>query len=198
MLPAELQSLLDQIDECEREAERLVAYMDDELVNRAPASGGWSVAQCLEHLALINNFYLEGWVEAVDTAVRAQQGPFRGLRPTFIGRWFARSMEPPVRRMKAKAIAPVTPGPRLARDEVLHRYKASHDNYRHLVRAAASVDVNRIVRPNAIIKRVNMRLSTVLLIVPAHDRRHLWQARQVKSSLDTSADESLKPPPRAG
>jgi hypothetical protein len=198
MLPAELQSLLDQIDECEREAERLVAYMDDELVNRAPPPGGWSVAQCLEHLALINNFYLEGWIEAVDRAARAQQGPFRGLRPTIIGRWFARSMEPPVRRMKAKAVAQVTPGPRLSRDEVVHRYKASHDNYRHLVRTAASVDVNRIVRPNAIIKSVNMRLSTVLLILPAHDRRHLWQARQVKASLSTPAGELPNQPPRAG
>jgi hypothetical protein len=26
---------------------------------------------------------------------------------------------------------------------------------------------------------VRMRLATALQIIPAHDRRHLWQARQV-------------------
>jgi hypothetical protein len=184
MLPAELQSLIDQVDACERDAERLVADLDDARVNQPPPTGGWSVAQCLEHLALINNFYLADWVSAVEAAARSEQGPFRGLRPTWIGRWFARSMEPPV-RMKAKAIPAVTPGPKLSRDEVLQRYKASHDNYRHLVRCTAAVDANRIVRPNAIIKRVKMRLSTVLLILPAHDRRHLWQAAQVKAALNT-------------
>jgi hypothetical protein len=56
------------------------------------------------------------------------------------------------------------------------------DAFRHLVRSSAAVDVNRIIRPNPIVKKVKMRLSTVLLIVPAHDRRHLWQAANVKSA----------------
>jgi hypothetical protein len=182
MLPSELQSLLDQIDECEREAQRLVADMNDNELNRPAPNGGWSVAQCLEHLALMNVFYLGGWQDAVQAAAQAQRGPFRGLQPTFIGRWFARSLEPPA-RMKTKAVANTLPGPRFSRDEIVARYEASHEGYRQLVRAAAAVDVNRIVRPNPIIKQVNMRLATVLLIVPAHDRRHLWQAANVKRAL---------------
>lgn len=182
MLPAELQFLIEQIDACESEAERLVADMDDDSVNCSPPKGGWSVAQCLEHLALMNEFYLRGWQDAVHDAARAQRGPFAGLRATFMGRWFAKSLEPPV-RMKAKAVAAALPGPRCTRDAVLSRYKASHEGYRHLVRSAAAVDVNLIVRPNAIVNRVKMRLSTVLLVIPAHDRRHLWQAANVKRAL---------------
>jgi len=180
MLPPELQALLDQIDGCQAEAERLVADLDDEAVNWAPPPGGWSVAQCLSHLALMNDFYLRGWPEAVADAAGAGRGPFRGVHPTPIGRWFARSMEPPV-KMKGKAIKAVTPGPRVARETLVADYKRSHETYRHLVRASAAVDVNRIVRPNAIVKQVRMRLSTVLLIIPAHDRRHLWQAAHVKA-----------------
>jgi hypothetical protein len=76
----------------------------------------------------------------------------------------------------------VTPGPRVSRDEILARYKASHEGYRHLVRSAAAVDVNRIVRPNAIVTTVKMRLATVLMVIPAHDRRHLWQAANAKAA----------------
>jgi hypothetical protein len=177
MLPPELQGLLDQIDACEADAARIVADMDDAAVNWSPPSDGWSVAQCLRHLTLMNEFYLRGWPEALAAAGR---GPFQGLRPTPVGRWFARSMEPPV-KMKGKAIKAVMPAQRVARETLVADYQRSHDTYRHLVRGSAAVDVNRIVRPNAIVKQVRMRLSTVLLVIPAHDRRHLWQAANVKA-----------------
>jgi hypothetical protein len=182
MIPVELQALIDQVDACERAAEHLVADLDEDTMNQPAPNGGWSVAQCLEHLALMNEFDLRGWQDAVDAATRAGRGPFAGLRPTLIGRWFAKSLEPPV-RLKAKAIAPVQPGTRFRRDEILARYRRSHDGYRHLVRTAAAIDVNRIVRPNAIVDKVKMRLATVLLVIPAHDRRHLWQADKVKRAL---------------
>ena len=182
MLPDELQSLLDQIDACELEAERIVADMDDDSINRPPPSGGWSVAQCLEHLALMNEFYLRGWQEAVDEAARAGSGRFKGLHPTFVGRWFAKALEPPA-KLKTTAVASVQPASHFSRAETLSRYTSSHAGYRRLVRAAAALDVNRIVRPNPIVTRVKMRLATVLLVVPAHDRRHLWQAANVKRTL---------------
>jgi hypothetical protein len=130
----------------------------------------------------MNAFYLRDWFGIVDEAVKAERGPFRGLRPTIFGRWFVTSLEPPV-RMKAKAIDATKPGPRFSRHEVLARYKASHEGYQQLVRAAAAIDVNRVVGRNAIVKQVKMRLSTVLMVVPAHDRRHLWQAANVKRAV---------------
>jgi len=176
-LPPELHALLEQIDACERDAERLVASLDEPALNQPTPTGGWSPAQCITHLTLMNDFYLRGWPETVDAA-RARGGTsFIGLRPTPFGRWFARWMEPPA-KMKTKAIARATPPPTIPRAGLVEAYKASHDGYRVLVEAAAHVDVNRIVRPNAIIPPVKMRLATVLLIIPAHDRRHMWQAER--------------------
>jgi hypothetical protein len=101
MLPAELQALIDQIDRCEGDATRLVEDLDDEGVNwTAPPQarvGAWSVAQCLTHLILMNEFYLRGWPQAVSKAAAVARGPFQGLGPTVVGRWFVRSMEPPVK-----------------------------------------------------------------------------------------------------
>lgn len=182
MLPQPLQALIEQIDACEADAERLVADLDDDGVNWTPPAGGWSVGQCLSHLALMNDFYLRGWPEAIADAARAERGPFQGLHPTLFGHWFIRYLEPPY-RMKSQAIPAATPAPRAPRDTLVQGYKQSHDLYRHLVRASATVDVNRVVAPNAIIKQVRMRLATVLLIIPAHDRRHLWQAANVVGEL---------------
>lgn len=181
MIPAELQNLLDQINTCEREAERLVADLDDAAVNRKPANGGWSVAQCLHHLAVMNEFYLRGCLERV----RRSQGVGRrctGLRPTLLGRWFVRSLEPPV-KVKTKARPQGVPAPALPRDEIMPLFKASHAGYRELVAASAETDTNRVIIPNPFFPRIKMRMSTVLLVIPAHDRRHLWQAANVKRSL---------------
>ena len=59
----------------------------------------------------------------------------------------------------------------------------SHARYRAIVKESADVDINRVVFPNRFIGAVKMRLSTVLMIIPAHDRRHLYQARQVRKAL---------------
>jgi hypothetical protein len=186
MLASELRDLLDQVDACEARAQRLVINLDEEGVNRVPSAPGasrWSIAQCLEHLTLMNDFYLRGWHDAVEAAAAAGRGPFNGLRPTAMGRWFVRSMEPPA-RFKSNAVATVTPPSRIARAGLVDRYRASHEGYRELVRASAAVDVNRVVQPNPIVTRLRMRLATVLLIIPAHDRRHLWQAEQVRRALE--------------
>ena len=181
-LPEELRQLLLQIDDCERGAEAIVAGMSDESVNARPAPGtGWSVAQCLHHLAVINEFYLRGCLAVVQVA--AHEGRrFDGLRPTLFGRRFVESMEPPVRtRIKARPVA--EPAPTMPRDQLVPLFKASHDGYRQLVIASAATDINRVIMPNPFFRVIRMRLSTILLIIPAHDRRHLWQAENVKRAL---------------
>ena len=88
----------------------------------------------------------------------------------------------------AQPVTPPTPpvaqpAPSTPRDQLLPLYKASHDKYRALVRASAGADVNRVTMPNPFFPSVRMRMATVLLVIPAHDRRHLWQAKRVKELL---------------
>lgn len=183
MLPTELRELLDQIDACEKEAVSLVADLDEESVNRRPPPGtAWSVAQCLDHLTVMNGFYLRDVKAHVDRARAAGIAPFAGLGPTPPGRWFVASMEPPP-RFKMKARRQVMPHARFALADVLPSYIASLATYRELVHACAAVDVNRVVLPNPFFKQIRMRVSTMLLIIPAHDRRHVWQAGVVKGEL---------------
>src|SRR5689334_11166226 len=145
MLPAELQSLLDQIDACERDADAILADLDDDGVNWQPDGGtGWSVAQCLNHLIVANEVYFRGVPERMQASRAANAGSFDGLKPTAIGRWFANSFEPPPRR-KMKAPRKIRPGTTFPRDGLLAAYTMSHAVYRGLVKEAATVDVNRVI-----------------------------------------------------
>ena len=94
-LPPELTALLDAVTASEREASMLVADLSQEEVNWQQTPGeSWSVAQCLEHLSLMNEFYLRGFAPLVDQGRQKGIGPFNGLSSSAIGRWFLRSDEP--------------------------------------------------------------------------------------------------------
>ena len=180
MLPPPLQDLLDQIDACENAARGLVSSLTEAQVNWQPAPGRrWSIGQCLDHLRATNLFYASRFLTLTERARDRAIGGFRGLRPSWVARKFIASMEPPP-RIRSKAFKSVVPASTVRRDEALAGFIASHDPYRALVRAAADVDVNRVTGPNPFVRLVPMSVATVLLVVPAHDRRHLWQARQVR------------------
>jgi hypothetical protein len=183
-LPAELQSLLDQIDTTEQEARRLVDGLDDLQVNRQPDGGGWSVAQCLDHLARMNVFYVGAVMPPARDAAGRPNGSFAGLHPGWFGRWFINSMEPPVKRKMKAPTAEVTPPAEIPRDQLVSAFVDSHGPYRELVALAARTNPDRILVRNPFFRHVRMKLSTVLLIIPAHDRRHLWQASKNRVIVD--------------
>jgi hypothetical protein len=183
VIPRELQELLDAVDAAERQAETLVADLSQEEVNWQLDPGrSWSVAQCLDHLTVMNEFYPRTFPRLVADAKERGVGPFAGLHPGPVGRWFVASMGPQP-RIKLKAPNQAVPRANLQRDALVPAFKASHDMYRALVRSCADVDVNRVKGPNPFYSFVPMRVATILQIIPAHDRRHLWQAENVKRAL---------------
>ena len=62
----------------------------------------------------------------------------------------------------------------------MRRYHEAHQYIRELILDAADVDLTRATFPNPFIPIIRVRVATALAILAAHDRRHLWQAEQVK------------------
>jgi hypothetical protein len=184
ILPPDLDAILKQIEIADRAADTLASRLTDEQLFWQPDGGrSWSVAQCLEHIATINVLYGDAVRGAVDRARRAgwtRKGP---LAPGFFGRKFIASQEPPVTR-RVSAPARVRPGTRLTRTEILRRYHEAHERVKETIRAAAKIDANRATFPNPFLKLVRVKVATGLHVIPAHDRRHLWQAQQVTERPD--------------
>lgn len=177
--PTDLANLLRAIAEAEADAAALTAPLTDAQANWQPGEGAaWSVAQCLDHLAKSNAVYTTHFLAVAEQARAAGGGTFQGLRPTWTGRRFVKSLEPPPRQ-KTRTFKNLVPPSSIPVAQSLAGYLSSHEPYRRLVGLAAEVDANRVVAANPFIGLVRMRLSTALLVIPAHDRRHLWQARQV-------------------
>lgn len=189
-LPADLQQVLDDIDAADRAAEAIAASCTDEQFHWRPRDGaGWSIAQCLDHLATINSFYVRSirtGIEDANARGWKRKGP---LKPGVFGSLFINSLEPPVKR-RLRAPAGMQPAPSKSRDRILADFRAAHDVVRGLLVQAAGLDVNRARYRNPFLKVVNFRVSTGLRVINAHDRRHLWQADQVRHAPGYPATRS--------
>ena len=182
-LPPDLQRLADDLEAADRTAEALAARLPgDEFFWQPDEGRRWSVALCLDHLAVANAVY-GGAVAAGLQHAKERGWTRRGpARPGFFGRLFVWSLEPPV-TSRTGAPAAIKPRPARSRDEILAAFHQAHDALRSLIREAAEVDVNRATFPNPFIPLIKVRVSTGLHVVAAHDRRHLWQAEQVEQAL---------------
>src|SRR5215467_6407372 len=182
-LPADLQKVLADLDAADREAQRLVAGLSDEQVNWQPGGGtAWSVGQCLDHLTHGNSLYSSAMHDAV-RSTKPESAPRRGpISPGWFGRWFIREMEPPPRR-KLGAPKKTVPSARLNGAEVLKGFIGAHDRIRSLIAESLQLDLNRIRFKNPFIGAIRFTVGTGLLIIGAHDRRHLLQAGKVLEAM---------------
>jgi hypothetical protein len=179
-MPADIAQLLGEFEDIQRTTEDLLAGLDDEQFNWTPMPGAWSIAQCFDHLNVSNATYLASLEPAIASARRAgrlRRGP---LRSTIVGRWFVASFEPPVRRRHRtqRKIRPASG--RLHKAEVWPTFVRLHGQLASLLREGAQVDLNRARFANPFIPIVVMRAGTAFRMLAAHDRRHIWQAGNVR------------------
>ena len=177
--PAALLGVLSDLQSAEKEASEIIARTSATQANWQPNEGrSWSIVQCLSHLARTNRIYAAAMYEAVGRANVHSERASQGISPGFLGAWFIRSLEPPVRK-RMKAPSKVHPVIQADYKDALAEFVDSHEPLRRVIEVASGVDVNRIRFKNPFIPFLRFTLGTGLLVISAHDRRHLWQANQV-------------------
>lgn len=189
-LPSDLAELDEQLDATGAASRAVAAGLDERLGGWRAAEGTWSVAECLDHLAVADRVYLDAMRGPAQRALeqrRLRRGP---ARPGVIGRWFVRTMEPSDRpRVATKAPALIRPRSGPALSDALAAFLAAHDDVRAFLRTYATVDLAGVRFPNPFIRGVRFSLATGLHVIAAHERRHLAQARRVRAAAEAHARE---------
>ncbi|HXT68454.1 MAG TPA: DinB family protein [Vicinamibacterales bacterium] len=178
-LPTELQKLIDELDAADRDAKAVASGLSEAAGTAQPAPGAWSVAECLDHLATSNRVYLAPIGEAASLGRAAGRMRRRPALPGFVGGLFARSLEPPV-NVKVKNPKSSTPRPSPPLAVSLAAFLESQEHVRAFIRANADLDLASIRFVNPFITWIRFSLATGLHVIASHDRRHLWQAANVR------------------
>jgi hypothetical protein len=177
----ELQSLEDQLDAAVRDAQAVVSGLSEERGCWCPQAGAWSVSECLDHLAKANRVYLTA-MEPAATRAREQGSKRSGpALPGVVGTLFVKSLEPPVKPLfKMRAPRKIRPRTQPSLSEALASFLSSQNAVRAFLRANEGLDLAQIGFVNPFLPGVRFSLATGLHVIAAHERRHLWQAWNVR------------------
>jgi len=191
----EVRSILPELDRSEAEARSLIEGLSQEQINFRPDAGAaWSISQCLDHLSKVNTTYAAALISALAKAPRQPGREPPPIRPGWPSRSFIRAMDAPPPgehspkpRMKFSAPPKVVPDQNKAGDVALREFIASHDSIRALLKDSQGADFNRLRFKNPFVRGLRFTVGAGILIILAHDRRHLWQARRVREALPTAS-----------
>ena len=185
----ELQDLLDQLEAIKADGRAVCAGLSASQFNWRPGEGRWSIAECLVHLNRSVTATLPAFDRAIHEGRASGRVANRDATPRYgwFSRWMIRSMEPPPkRRMKTFPIFAVPVGGTHALAVVLPEFIAVREQLAQRVRSADGLDLERNRTVSPVTRLLRMPLGAYLRFVVTHDRRHLWQARQVRSALSDS------------
>ena len=181
----DIAALEDASDAAERDARALVAGLTETLGTWRVDANSWSVAQCLDHLAIANRVYLRAMQPAAELGLTQGRRRRRPAEPGVIGGWFIRTLEPPVKpRFKNKAPRKIRPRVAPSLHDAVGQFLASQEEVRAFLRRYAGIDLAGVRFPNPFVRGVRFSLATGLHVLAAHERRHLWQAWRVRQAAE--------------
>ena len=164
-------------------------HSGDQLLRR-PASGGWSAAECVEHLALTTNMFLPDLDAARQKGARESflsNAPFKcdivgGLLLKMVG---------PGGRFKVKATKGV-PATLTSSDAALNDFLVSQTALEQRLEGAAAISLDNIKTVSPMNSIISYNIYSLLRIIEAHQRRHLQQAEKALGLSSPQAPQPFK------
>ncbi|OFW20364.1 MAG: hypothetical protein A3H97_20725 [Acidobacteria bacterium RIFCSPLOWO2_02_FULL_65_29] len=176
---SELEGYQDQLLSINQDAPGIVAGLSNDQFNWRPGSDRWSIAECLGHLNIAARLFMPTFDEAIARGRRRGMtagGPFAY---PLLQRSFVRLMEPPpvIRVRTPGAFAPVYGATSVT---VMTDFFAWQAEFLERLKSADGLDLRRIRARSPVLPWLRYGLGIAFAAYLAHQRRHLWQARQVR------------------
>ena len=180
---AELETYLDQLLSIRQDADGLMSALSDEQFAWRPAPNRWSMSECFDHLSIsAERLFVPGIDGAIaDARNRGLTGSGPFVYPA-LQQLFLRMSEPPP-RLRFKAPGSVRPTQVRTLASVRSDFIAWQDRLGERIHQADGLDLRR-ARYRSPVSVWKWSLGIYLALALAHERRHVWQAREVRKSSD--------------
>jgi hypothetical protein len=165
-----------------RDVRGMVGKLNEAQLNWRPMDARWSIAECIAHLTASGNAYEGPIARAIDRGFAKRMYGGRDFYPGTIGRWMIAQMEPPPRR-RMQAPKRIVPQHVESAPQLLANFEKMQATLIEQVKMTAGLDLSRIKLGSPIVPIVRLPLGTWFAFLIAHERRHVWQARQVLQEL---------------
>jgi hypothetical protein len=180
---SQIEAVLDEVQKVTQEARRLVAgrNLAHLTTNLEPTS--WSVAQCLDHLALTTIAVLPAISAAIARAPRLTVN--RKLKTGALTRLFLRKLEPPY-RWRMSVHSALAPGQRDF-NFVWEAFEETQAQLATTIRGAIGLAIDQVIVESPVYSRLKYNVYGALRMIAAHERRHLCQMERILKRLDDAS-----------
>jgi hypothetical protein len=145
----------------------------------AATDGGWSIAQCLDHLNGYGDYYLAEIKKGINKSENDDQLTFKS---TWLGQYFTNMMDPDSGKRKYKTFKNHIPKKDLDPNKVIAEFINQQENLIEYLRHGKLKNLNSIRIPISIAKWIRLKLGDVFQFIIAHNERHIRQAMSNKHS----------------
>jgi len=163
-------------------ARAVAADLTEAQLNWKPSAEQWSIAQCLEHLAVATKGFDKYFTEVLQRAgSKTSMTSPPAYKPTMMGGWLARHVAPESPK-KLRAPRMFRPGDASSIQGSLQMFLDEQQKFVDFVRQCRGIDYNKTRIRSPVTPLVRYSLADAFVITVLHAQRHLAQARRVRES----------------
>jgi len=179
-----LETILVTAEKNNEDARTITGDLSEAQLNWKPSSDQWSIAQCLEHLAVAT----KGFDKYFSTALMQAKSkpPITNspvYKPTMMGGWLARHVAPESPR-KLRAPRMFRPADASAIQGSLQMFLDEQQKFVDFVGQCQYIDYNKTRIRSPVTPLVRYSLADAFVITVLHAQRHLAQARRVREQAE--------------
>lgn len=179
-------TLLEQLQEDTRKliyTAKQLDYCTPEMLEHKPATGGWSVAQVLEHLNIYARYYLDAIEQKLH---RNTTKPTHHFSPGWLGNYFTKLMLPTANKTIAKKMkAPKNAVPAEHPDgkAMLHEFIQHQHRLLNLLQVAKTANIGKLRIATSLSKLITLKLGDTFRFFIAHQQRHFLQVKRILAAF---------------
>lgn len=171
-----LNQLENQVESHLQQAIQKYQNLSDELLLKPSSLGGWSIAQCLEHLNTYGVYYLPLFEKGL--AVSQDDLSVETIKSTWLGKLAIDSMNPEKGKKKFKAMKGHIPEAALDAKDVVAEFINQQEQLLKILRVAKNKHIQQIKISISIAKFLKLHLGDALQFLIIHNERHIQQANR--------------------
>lgn len=181
-LPVQLAEIMLQLDAASQKARNLFEGLNAQQLRHRAQPNQWSVAECLVHLNITSREFLPVLTAGFEQARKEQAPGKRTFKMDLMGRLLTWTLEPPP-KFRTKTTEKFQPLDVEPVGEVLPAFLRLQEQLKASVEKAAGLALDKVKITSPFNSRVKYNLFSCFHVLVAHERRHLWQAEQVKGAI---------------
>lgn len=174
----ELSKLIDEANAITDEAQKSFGQLNAKQLNWKRSPNEWSVAQCLDHLIVINSTYFPTVEKIVQDEYRPSLRHRLPLLPRLFGSLVLTAVSPEGKR-KYKASSHVQPSSSAIAGDIMARFRSHQQELIRHMRMTEKADLSNTIITSPVASFATYSMLDAYRIVVAHERRHVLQAKRV-------------------